>query len=65
MYNRNYDGFDYIRIHTELLNIGFNQKKHNTKPITDGYTKPLNEPKKPTTFQLKKPFNTILVSVCY
>jgi hypothetical protein len=26
MYNRNYAGFDYVRIHSELLNVVLNPK---------------------------------------
>ena len=26
MYNRNYGGFDYVRIHSELLSLVFNPK---------------------------------------
>ena len=26
MYNRNYGGFDYVRIHSELLRLVFNRK---------------------------------------
>ncbi len=38
MYNRNYGGFDYVRIHSELLTPVLNRKIKQTKPITDGYT---------------------------
>ena len=41
MYNRNYGGFDYIRIHSELLRLVFNPKIIANLPVTDGYTRPL------------------------
>ena len=41
MYNRNYGGFDYVRIHSELLTSVPNRKNTNLKPVTDGYTRPL------------------------
>jgi hypothetical protein len=41
MYNRNYGGFDYVRIHSELLTSVLNRKNSNLKPVTDGYTRPL------------------------
>ena len=41
MYNRNYGGFDYVRIHSELLTSVLNQKNLNFNPVTDGYTRPL------------------------
>ena len=41
MYNRNYGGFDYVRIHSELLRLVFNPKIIANLPVTDGYTRPL------------------------
>ena len=41
MYNRNYGGFDYVRIHSELLTSVLNRKTVTLKPVTDGYTRPL------------------------
>ena len=32
MYNRNYSGFDYVRIHSELLTSMFNRKTMTLKP---------------------------------
>ena len=41
MYNRNYGGFDYVRIHSELLTSVLNRKIYVLQPVTDGYTRPL------------------------
>ena len=41
MYNRNYGGFDYVRIHSELLTSVLNRKTLSFNPVTDGYTRPL------------------------
>ena len=41
MYNRNYGGFDSVRIHSELLTSVLNRKIINFNPVTDGYTRPL------------------------
>ena len=40
MYNRNYGGFDYVRIHAELRALVLNRKSSNLKSVTDGYTGP-------------------------
>jgi len=40
MYNRNYGGFDYVRIHSELLTSVPNQKTI-PKPVTNDFTRPL------------------------
>ena len=41
MYNRNYGGFDYVRIYSELLKSVLNRKVCVYKPVTDGYTRTL------------------------
>ena len=41
MYNRNYGGFDYVRIHEELLKPVLKRKVCVYQPVTDGYTRPL------------------------
>jgi hypothetical protein len=40
-YNRNYGGFDYVRIHLELLKLVLKPKINAYQPSTDGYTIPL------------------------
>jgi len=35
MYNRNYGGFDYVRIHSELQASVLNQKLVNLNPSTN------------------------------
>jgi hypothetical protein len=40
MYNRNYGGFDYVRIHSELLTPVLNRKSLTLISVTDGYTRP-------------------------
>ena len=41
MYNRNYGGFDYVRIHSVIAKVSTKPKNSNLKPVTDGYTRPL------------------------
>ena len=38
MYNRNYGGFDFVRIHSQLLMPLISRKNINFNPVTDGYT---------------------------
>ncbi|SNZ00223.1 hypothetical protein SAMN06265377_2043 [Flagellimonas pacifica] len=41
MYNRNYGGFDYVRIHSVIAKASAKPKINAYKPVTDGYTRPL------------------------
>ncbi len=60
MYNRNYGGFDYVRIHSELLTSLLNRKLTHIKPVTDGYTKPLCTINKPA-YETKPSYNTTYI----
>ncbi len=41
MYNLNYGGFDYFRIHFGIANVSAKPKINVYLPVTDGYTRPL------------------------
>ena len=41
MYNRNYGGFDFVRIHSVITKSSSQTKIVTLKSVTDGYTRPL------------------------
>ncbi len=57
MYNRNYGGFDYARIHSELLKAVTKSKNMCLKTVTNGYMRPLANIK--TKIIMKK--NTLII----